>query len=174
MCSMFLPRSSISTRSPRSVNSFAAQPPEMPEPTTMASKTSDWSCIMLLALSAEAEASALRDMPSLRTNRDVAEPYRVAVILQRDTTTLRASVRRHLHKLAGLHERLPCRAPQLVLDDLDPVHPVLDVRPCHDEPRIVPFADRPRDIAYRRLQSVIGAGRCQRVLAIRVTGVVED
>ena len=51
---------------------------------------------------------------------------------------------------------------------------MLDVRPCHDEPRIVPFADRPRDIAHRRLQSVIGAGGGQRVLAVRVTGVVED
>src|SRR6266516_6148636 len=38
MCSMFLPRSSMSTRSPFSVSSFAAHPPEIPEPTTIASK----------------------------------------------------------------------------------------------------------------------------------------
>src|SRR5205085_756056 len=37
MCSMFLPRSSMSTVRPFSVSSFAAQPPEMPDPTTIAS-----------------------------------------------------------------------------------------------------------------------------------------
>src|SRR4051812_19113273 len=37
MCSMFFPRSSMSTRRPFSVSSFAAHPPEIPEPTTIAS-----------------------------------------------------------------------------------------------------------------------------------------
>src|SRR6266849_8339749 len=37
MCSMFLPRSSMSTRRPFSVSSLAAQPPEIPDPTTIAS-----------------------------------------------------------------------------------------------------------------------------------------
>src|SRR5688500_13294318 len=37
MCRRLRPRSSTSVFSPRSVSSFAAQPPDMPEPTTMAS-----------------------------------------------------------------------------------------------------------------------------------------
>src|ERR1700687_4054849 len=37
MCSMFLPRSSMSTRRPFSVSSLAAHPPEIPDPTTIAS-----------------------------------------------------------------------------------------------------------------------------------------
>src|SRR5262245_40569 len=41
MCSMLRPRSSSNTRSPFSVSSFAAQPPEMPEPTTIASYSVD-------------------------------------------------------------------------------------------------------------------------------------
>src|SRR5688500_16800554 len=37
MCRRLRPRSSTSVFSPRSVSSFAAQPPDMPEPTTIAS-----------------------------------------------------------------------------------------------------------------------------------------
>src|SRR5215831_16684945 len=37
MCSMFFPRSSSSTLRPLSESSFAAHPPEIPEPTTIAS-----------------------------------------------------------------------------------------------------------------------------------------
>src|SRR5258705_9941583 len=37
MCSTLRPRSSRRTRSPFSVSSFAAQPPEIPDPTTIAS-----------------------------------------------------------------------------------------------------------------------------------------
>src|SRR3954469_23022661 len=46
MCSMFLPRSSIRTFRPFSVSSLAAQPPEIPEPTTIASYCVD--CIRAL------------------------------------------------------------------------------------------------------------------------------
>src|SRR6266446_6349715 len=41
MCSMFLPRSSNRTRSPFSVSSLAAHPPEIPDPTTIASYVVD-------------------------------------------------------------------------------------------------------------------------------------
>src|SRR4051812_40820131 len=41
MCSTLRPRSSSSTRSPFSVSSLAAQPPEIPEPTTIASYSVD-------------------------------------------------------------------------------------------------------------------------------------
>src|SRR5215204_1268941 len=44
MCSTLRPRSSRSTRSPFSVNSFAAHPPEIPDPTTIASYSDD--CIV--------------------------------------------------------------------------------------------------------------------------------
>src|SRR5215211_6407005 len=37
MCSTLRPRSSSSTRSPFSVSSFAAHPPDIPDPTTIAS-----------------------------------------------------------------------------------------------------------------------------------------
>src|SRR5688500_9861367 len=41
MCSILRPRSSRNTRSPFSVSSFAAQPPEIPDPTTIASYWGD-------------------------------------------------------------------------------------------------------------------------------------
>src|SRR6266550_6192237 len=41
MCSMFFPRSSNRTRSPFSVSSLAAHPPEIPDPTTIASYVVD-------------------------------------------------------------------------------------------------------------------------------------
>src|SRR5256885_15638682 len=41
MCSMFFPRSSRRTRSPFSVSSLAAHPPEIPDPTTIASYVVD-------------------------------------------------------------------------------------------------------------------------------------
>src|SRR5215218_6414065 len=41
MCSTLRPRSSSSTRSPFSVSSLAAQPPEIPDPTTIASYSVD-------------------------------------------------------------------------------------------------------------------------------------
>src|SRR5207244_4824477 len=43
MCSMFLPRSSTRTRRPFSVSSLAAQPPDIPDPTTIAS----YSCVCI-------------------------------------------------------------------------------------------------------------------------------
>src|SRR5205085_9378001 len=47
MCSMFLPRSSSSTVRPRSVSSLAAHPPEIPDPTTMASYVGTFTCTPL-------------------------------------------------------------------------------------------------------------------------------
>src|SRR5205085_11962631 len=41
MCSMFFPRSSRRTRRPFSVSSLAAHPPEIPDPTTIASYVVD-------------------------------------------------------------------------------------------------------------------------------------
>src|SRR5688500_4080967 len=41
MCSTFRPRSSSRTRRPFSVSSLAAHPPEIPEPTTIASNSPD-------------------------------------------------------------------------------------------------------------------------------------
>src|SRR6476620_7551745 len=59
MCSMFFPRSSNRTRSPFSVSSFAAHPPEIPDPTTMASYDVD--CTLPSAAEDSARALILFD-----------------------------------------------------------------------------------------------------------------
>src|SRR5438309_1309554 len=46
MCSMFRPRSSSRTERPLSVSSLAAQPPEIPDPTTMASYVGTLTCTL--------------------------------------------------------------------------------------------------------------------------------
>src|ERR687892_585149 len=57
MCSTLRPRSSSRTRSPFSVSSLAAQPPEMPDPTTMAS---NWvACMAPLVTRSAPRASPL-------------------------------------------------------------------------------------------------------------------
>src|SRR5579863_5974851 len=47
MCSTLRPRSNSNTRRPLSVSSFAAHPPDIPEPTTIASKLVDCIALML-------------------------------------------------------------------------------------------------------------------------------
>jgi hypothetical protein len=70
----------------------------------------------------------------------------IAVILQRDVAARLAAVGGHLPEDALLLSCQPVRAAELVLDDLDPVQPVLDVRAAGDDARLVPRAGRMRDV----------------------------
>src|SRR5436190_10548121 len=71
MCSMFLPRSSRRTLRPFSVSSLAAHPPEIPEPTTIASYCVD--CIRFLVWERERDDLCLPNAPD---NLSVDEPPR--------------------------------------------------------------------------------------------------
>src|SRR5262249_40360045 len=72
---------------------------------------------------------------------DVAKCERPLVIaLQRDVALLRAAVVRVVDELARLDLGFPVRAPQLVLEQLEVVQPVLDVRAAREDARLVPVA----------------------------------
>src|SRR2546426_8534636 len=72
------------------------------------------------------------------TNPDVAEGDPVAMILQADVAAHRASVARVVLELARFHPLFPVVAPQLVLDDLHAVQPMLDVAAFDEDARLVP------------------------------------
>src|SRR2546426_3649554 len=72
------------------------------------------------------------------TNPDVAESDPVAMILQADVAAHRASVARVVLELARFHPLFPVVAPQLVLDDLHAVQPMLDVAAFDEDARLVP------------------------------------
>src|SRR6266508_5094494 len=59
---------------------------------------------------------------------DVAERHVVPVVLHADVPSPRARVVREILELALADSPLPVRGPQLVLDELHAVQPVLDVR----------------------------------------------
>src|ERR1044071_9890325 len=97
MCSMFLPRSSSRTLRPFSVSSLAAQPPEIPEPTTMASYCVD--CIRFLVW--ESERDDLRHLHA-PDNLSVDEPPRYLrgpdVCIIRRPTPMHANPQRSLSR----------------------------------------------------------------------------
>src|SRR2546427_7277896 len=61
------------------------------------------------------------------------------MLLQADVPLGVTSVARVRGELARFHLGLPIRAPELVLDDLHPVEPMLDVFPIHHEAYLVPL-----------------------------------
>src|SRR5206468_1632831 len=70
--------------------------------------------------------------------------------------------------------RLPVRAAELILHDLDAVEPLLDVVAVHQNAHLVPFARRFHHTGGRWIQSVVGARGSEARLPIRVSGIVED
>src|SRR5260370_24153074 len=90
---------------------------------------------------------------------DVAESESPAVIaLQPDMPFLRASEIGISGDLARLHFGFPIGTPELVLEQLHPVQPVLDVRTFRDDPRSVPLTDGLQMASRRRIERVGSAG----------------
>src|SRR5215472_19218155 len=89
------------------------------------------------------------------------------VPLQTDMTLLRAAVLGPLRELACLHARLPIGAPELVLEKLETVQPMLDVRALGDDACPVPVADRLQVPGRRRIDLVrrASAGHPGRVVS---------
>src|SRR5512145_2424778 len=88
---------------------------------------------------------------------DVAIRDPVAVVLERDVAGARPSVPGPLRELGCRHLRLPRRGPQLVLDHLHAVEPVLDVRPVDDEADGIPFAGGLHRAPGRGIEAKVGA-----------------
>ena len=75
------------------------------------------------------------------SDASIAKGQRAGVVaLQRDVSALGAAEIRIHRELAGLDFRFPIGAPELVLEQLETVQPVLDVRACGDNARCVPLA----------------------------------
>src|SRR5207247_6668736 len=91
-----------------------------------------------------------REHPDL----DVAVGDAELVLLQADVALGVPAVTRVVCELARLDSRLPIRAPELVLDDLHAVEPVLRVIPVHDDPRLVPLTGGFHDPCGRGVQAV--------------------
>src|SRR5260370_16254427 len=86
------------------------------------------------------------DLKSLRItdlpDANVPESERALVIaLEREVSAFGAAEVRPVLELAGLDPCFPVRAPELVLEELDAVQPVLDVGPARDDARRVPVAN---------------------------------
>src|SRR5882672_7862351 len=77
-------------------------------------------------------------------------------------------------ELAGGDLRLPVGAPELVVDNLLPVQPMLDVRTLDDDPRRVPFAERLDDASGRLVERVCGGRGSQTFLPVRRIRIVEQ
>src|SRR6266496_3406992 len=96
------------------------------------------------------------------------------MVLQSDVTAARATVIREVLELALAYPAFPVGAPQLVLDDLDAVQPMLDVGTAYEQTRFVPGSDRLRHITRRRVEIVIGAGELYRLERLFVVPVVDQ
>ena len=96
------------------------------------------------------------------------------IALERDVSFLRASVVGVVRELARLDLRLPVGTPERVLEQLEVVQPVLDVRAVDDDSRLVPLADRLQVSGRGGIQRVRGAGRCEPRLVVGRFGIVEE
>src|SRR5207244_371256 len=76
---------------------------------------------------------------------DVAVRHPVAVILEADVPARVTAVVNVGREFAALDPRLPIRAPELIVNHLHTVQPVLHVIPPHHEPDPVPLARRLHD-----------------------------
>src|ERR1043166_1800856 len=104
---------------------------------------------------------------------DIPERHHIPVVLEPDVALRRLPVLGPLLELALVDPLGPIRAPQLVLQQLLPVEPVLDVvAPDHDAGR-VPFSRGLHHAARRGVQPVVGAGRGEWILAVGMGRVIE-
>src|SRR5215211_6819934 len=95
-----------------------------------------------------------------RPDLDVSErEHAVVVALDGEVAGLGPPVVGPVVELAGLHLRLPIRAPQFVLHDLLAVEPVLDVGAARDDARRVPLANGLQEACRRGVQPIGSGGR---------------
>src|SRR5687767_15968425 len=132
MCSTFLPRSRRTTRRPRSVNSLAAQPPEIPEPTTMASKVV--SCVIPTNVGVGASGRQPGDLASSNSSGAQCVPH--LRILGADQPYGIAAQLVFPYKLQFGHERAGVLEPHVPEDALFLPHGdrrLLDVIPARSD-----------------------------------------
>src|SRR4051812_29961610 len=75
-------------------------------------------------------------------------------------------------ELAASELRLEVRTANIVLEGLRAVHPMLDVFAASHDARAIPVWRKLRDASGRCVEAVRGAGRRQRVLAVRRQRIV--
>src|SRR6266851_2406301 len=95
------------------------------------------------------------------------------MVLEADVAGGITPVVRVTGKLARLDLRRPIGTPELVLDHLHAVQPVLDVLSLHDETHLVPLARRLDDAGRRGIHVVRGARRRETRLAVHVSRVIQ-
>jgi len=83
----------------------------------------------------------------------------VVIALDADVSLLRKAIMGILPELACRDARLPVVAAELVLDNLLPVQPMIDVRARHHDARLVPLAGRLDDAAGRPVERVRRSSR---------------
>ena len=96
------------------------------------------------------------------------------VALKRDVALLRAPEIRIRRKLTRLYFRFPVGTPELVLEKLNSIQPVLDVRTFRYNPRSVPLTDGPQVSWGRWIERVRGAGAREPRFVVRSFDVVEQ
>src|SRR2546425_2078959 len=104
---------------------------------------------------------------------DVAEGHAELMLLQADVPLGVTTVARVRGELARFHLGLPIRAPELVLDDLHPVEPMLDVFPIHHEAYLVPLTRGLHDPGRRGIDAVGGPGRREAGLPVCMPRVIQ-
>src|SRR5690606_20680633 len=112
-----------------------------------------------------------------RPDLQVAEPDRIAMVLQYDIAALLDAETGIFGELAGLIEAVPAFAPDLVLDHLLAIQPVLDVVAARNDARLVPLPCRADDTGRRRdhvVQRARPAVTIHAGVGVRVTLVIED
>src|SRR4051794_34010702 len=107
-------------------------------------------------------------------NPDIAERERALMIaLQADVADLGPAELRPCLELGRRHLRFPIRTPQFVLDGLEAVEPMFDVRSFGDDPREIPVANRFQVAGGRRVQAISGGGTGQTCFVVGGFRVVE-
>src|SRR2546427_9035491 len=89
------------------------------------------------------------------------------MVLETDVAGGVTPVMRVTGELARLDFRRPVGTPELVLDHLHAVEPVLDVFPLHHEAHLVPLACRLHDAGRRGIHVVGGTRRRETRLAVQ-------
>src|SRR4026207_849741 len=104
-----------------------------------------------------------------RADAHVTDRERALVIaLYADVARRQAAVLRPGGELARLEAGLPIRTSRLVLADPLAVQPVLHVGRARPDARAVPLLGRLHDARRRGIERVVGAGRRQPALAVRM------
>src|SRR5829696_3637656 len=105
---------------------------------------------------------------------NVAELHVVTVILESDVPFTCRSVKRPLVELGFRHAFFPVRASELVVEQFYSIQPVLDAISLRDNSSVIPFTGRMHDSARCWIESIVRACRCERILSVVVTRIVED